>query len=78
MDASRTLLPKKIINTRTTNAIRSILEIEFPSAIENLFIKLANTITENVELSSSSYTIDLELENELTHDSVDCVQVFHD
>jgi hypothetical protein len=77
VDASRTLLPKKIINTRTTNAMRSILDIEFPSAIENLFIKLVETITMNVATCSGSQTFDVELKKEILHDSV-AAQVSHD
>jgi hypothetical protein len=77
VDASRTLLPKKIINTRTTNAMRSILDIEFPSAIENLFIKLVETITMNVATCSESQTFVVELKKEILHDSV-AAQVSHD
>jgi hypothetical protein len=77
VDASRTLLPKKIINTRTTNAMRSILDIEFPSAIENLFIKLVETIRMNVATCSASQTFDVELKKEILHDSV-AARVSHD
>jgi hypothetical protein len=70
VDASRTLLPKKIINKRTTNAIRSILDIEFPSAIENLFIKLVETIAMSVANCRASQTVDVGLEKEIFHDSV--------
>jgi hypothetical protein len=57
--------------------MRSILDIEFPSAIENLFIKLVETITMNVATCSASQTFDVELKKEILHDSV-AAQVSHD